>query len=335
MYYRRGAGRCFSNRTTLSLDATLPYLPICCALLPRHRTGPDFSASQSGTLAEFSRELIDEKGLATIASVSDHKSDLSSLAGHPPDFTQAQIHVQEIPPQHAPDPRLLDMLDASFQPFRRRIVAGGRASRPRLGVRVEALVSKLAILVPIEKLEHQLHAENPSIVMSVGIRRRCDHRRICRVAIRKGAGVREISGPTGRAAGCIVLHIQQHRFHPLPKRFHDEGSFRPRVGPSQPASVRDRLAEPRDDGEQSEPEESSLRRRAIESIDPACHRIQRFKPTMRQRASHQLRVTFRPGSSAFSTKLRVEHAPRAFQRTSRKRCYLRGGRQHRERRQVP
>jgi len=36
--HRRGTGRCFSNRTTLSLDATLPYLPICCALLPRHRT---------------------------------------------------------------------------------------------------------------------------------------------------------------------------------------------------------------------------------------------------------------------------------------------------------
>ena len=55
---------------------------------------------------------------------------------------------------------------------------------------------------------------------------------------------------------------------------------------------------------------------------------------MRKRASHELRVTSRPGSSTFSIELCVECAPRAFQRASRKRRDLRGGRQHRERRQV-
>ena len=92
---------------------------------------------------------------------------LSRRAGKPERSHADKIHVQKVSPQHAPNPLVLQVRKDLLKSLRRLVAIVRWSLRPSLWVRVETLISKRSEPLPIKKLKHQLHTEDPCVVMPI------------------------------------------------------------------------------------------------------------------------------------------------------------------------
>ena len=140
--------------------------------------------------------------------------------------------------------------------------SAGGPLRSRFRVRMKALVSECSVLFPIEKSEHQLDAEHPRVVVSVRVRRGSDHSRIGLVRIRNHTRIRSACPPpVAVVARRIVAHVRQHHLDTRPEGVLEGSRAGAFVRPSQPAAVRDGVAEVRNDRNQRQSEEITFRGR--------------------------------------------------------------------------
>ena len=105
-----------------------PIFPHLLRTVSTPPDGSDLPPRKPRSFSEFRGELVNEDGFAAVPCVSQYERDLRVPATYPRDLAQTQVHVQKIAAQHAPYSCVLQMVDASLQPFRRNVFFRGRAA---------------------------------------------------------------------------------------------------------------------------------------------------------------------------------------------------------------